>query len=167
KRVYDPQKDGMVYIPIGDNERDVYKMGIDAADGSTVQNYGNYGVLYRIEIPTTGTLSTHFLLSPLGGVYAGAVRVQHRGGTRLVETPTGKLYFGEKVPFGLPEKYDEKMFFSWDFEFADLGLYPSYKGTALEYSPPGASNLPALLVLAPGEEKKEKKKEGTIVHTER
>ena len=167
KRIYDPQKDGMVYIPIGDNKRDVYKMGIDATDGSAVQNYGNYGVRYRFEIPTKGKSPTHFLLSPLGGVYAGAVRVKHKEGIRLVETPKGRLYFGEKTPFGLPERYDGRMVFSRDFEFADLGLYPPYKGTAIEYSPPGASNLPALLILAPGEEKKERKTGETIVRTER
>ena len=54
QKTYRPAVDGAVYFPIGDNVHDVYRRGIDATDGSPVVNYGNYGILYQINIPTTG-----------------------------------------------------------------------------------------------------------------
>ena len=38
---YNPDRDGVVYIPIGDNRQDVFRTGVDATDGSTETNVGN------------------------------------------------------------------------------------------------------------------------------
>ena len=153
KRAYRPERDGIVYIPIGDDRSDLYKEGWDATDGKAARNEGNYGVTYRFEIPTRGETPTHLWLSPLGGVYAGAVRVRCGDEERLVATPTDRLFFGEKSPGGLPEVFDREMKLTPDFELADLGLFPAGEKIIVEYSPPGASNLPALLILAPGDGK--------------
>ncbi len=72
-RMYDPQKDGVVYFSLADDKNDLYRIGVDATDGSIVKNYGNYGVLYSIHIPTRGTDKTRYFLKPCGGVYAGVV----------------------------------------------------------------------------------------------
>ena len=100
KKIYRPSMDGAVYFPIGDNLHDVYRQGIDATDGSSVVNYGNYGILYQISIPTAGRENTRYFLSPLGGVYAGAMRAENGANRRLVETPATRPYFGDQT---LPE----------------------------------------------------------------
>ena len=160
KRAYDPERDGVAYIPIGDNKEDAYKTGVDATDGTAALNYGNYGVLYRFEIPTEGRSSTRLMLSPLGGVYAGAVNVRHRKGVDLIQTPTDRLFSSGKSPEGIPESLNEAMILAHDFELFQLGRYAPDRKLAMEYSPPGASNLPALLILAPGGEKKKEAKKG-------
>ena len=80
KEAYDPDKDGTVYIPIGDDSADRFLTGLDATDGSLVTNYGNYGVLYRLDVPIEGRRPLRAMLNPIGGVYAGVMRVQAAGG---------------------------------------------------------------------------------------
>lgn len=150
KKKYDPDKDGLVYIPIGDGEKDAFKEGVDATDGSLAVNFGNYGVVYRLEVPTRGKKQTHMLLSPLGGVYAGAVRVlMGKKEERLVHTPAGRMFFGDETPGDLVTEVGGKILLTPDFELSYLGSYRSYRKMAVEYSPPGASNLPVLFIMAP------------------
>ena len=152
RRTYDPSKDGLVYIPLGDNEYDRYKQGVDATDGTPVVNYGNYGVLYRLELPTMGSLPVKVLLTPLGGPYAGAVRVETgRRTAKVVHTPAGRLYFGADTFADLVPDMGKNVILTEDFELAHIGNYKPYRNFALEYSPPGASNLPVLLILAPAD----------------
>ena len=149
---YDPERDGTVYIPIGDDYYDIYKQGIDATDGSRVINYGNYGVLYRLELPTIGSQPVKVMLTPLGGPYAGAVRVEAgRRESRVVHTPAGRLYFGTDTPGDLVPRTGKNAVLTKDFELALIGRFKPYRYFALEYSPPGASNLPVLLIMAPGD----------------
>ncbi len=153
RRAYDPDRDGFVYIPIGDDQIDCYREGIDATDETAVENEGNYGILYRFEIPTKGRSPTRLLLSPLGGVYAGTVRLRCGDDeARLVRTPSGALFFGETAPERLPATFDVPMTLAPDFTLSELGLCPPGEKITVEYSPPGASNLPALLILAPPDE---------------
>ena len=152
---YDPQQDGLVYIPLGDNVYDRYKHGVDATDGSPVVNYGNYGILYRVEVPTWGRELTQVKLSPLGGVYAGAVRVAvNQQENRLVQTPAGLLYFGGETRGNLLPVMGKKVALTHAFELADIGVFTAYRHFAVEYSPPGASNMPVLLIMGPAEQKR-------------
>ena len=153
RRVYRPVADGIIYFPIGDNIHDTYLSGVDATDGTRVVNYGNYGVLYQIRIPTMSRERTRYFLSPLGGVYAGAVRMQSGQNMRLIETPPTRGYFGDQT---LPESVDAAharteglMLLTQNTELADLGSYPDYPPVTFEYSPPGASNLPVNIILMP------------------
>ena len=41
ERVYDPERDGIVYIMLADNKKDKYKVGGDVTDGSRTVIYGN------------------------------------------------------------------------------------------------------------------------------
>ena len=150
---YDPSRDGIVYFPIGDNEYDLYLRGIDATDGSSVVNYGNYGVLYKIRIPTRGRQKMKYYLSPLGGVYAGAMTVrQDDGRSSLLLTPRGRVYFGDET-YDIPQSEELKKrgmtLLTEDTELADLGTYRGSSAVSFEYSPPGASNLPVNIILMP------------------
>ena len=158
EKPYNPAVDGIVYFPIGDNERDLYRNGIDATDGSKVTNYGNYGVLYRIEIPTTSNYPIQYYLSPLGGVYAGAMAVDLRGGktSSLLLTPRDRTYFGDATPPESPAEAQAReagtAVLSQSAELADLGTYDAQTSPSFEYSPPGASNLPVNIRLMPANE---------------
>ncbi|WP_315444587.1 copper amine oxidase [uncultured Selenomonas sp.] len=153
KKIYRPSMDGAVYFPIGDNLHDVYRQGIDATDGSSVVNYGNYGILYQISIPTAGRENTRYFLSPLGGVYAGAMRAENGANRRLVETPATRPYFGDQTlpePPNVAEAREEGLLFLTQYtELSDLGTYASAQPVQFEYSPPGASNLPVNIILMP------------------
>lgn len=152
KKSYDPSKDGIVYFPIGDDEHDLFMSGIDATDGSRVVNYGNYGVLYKINIPTKGKKKTSYYLSPRGGVYAGAMTVtQGKGRSNLLLTPRHRAYFGDVEIGGYSAENEgrDMAYLSWYPEMADLGTYKNNSKISFEYSPPGASNLPVHIILMP------------------
>ena len=149
KKPYDWERDGLGYILIGDNVNDLFKHGIDATDGSEVVNYGNYGINYTLNFTTK--FPTNFYLSPLGGHYAGALRYKYYGASGVIQTPNKRLYFGDRTPPENPEvalaRVEGISLMTNETELSDLG---SYRGqVSFEYSPPGASNLPVNIVLAP------------------
>ena len=154
-KAYDPDRDGAVYMPLCDNLHDMYKTGVDATDGAAVTNYGNYGVMYYLDIPTEGKGETQYAISPLGGVYAGAMTVKEAGDDKasLIATPRHDGYYGDKTT---PESVAEVE--AWkngvDYindgtELTDLGIYDSFKKIRFEFSPPGASNLPVNFIMMP------------------
>ena len=153
QKPYRPSMDGAVYFPIGDNLHDVYRHGIDATDGSSVVNYGNYGILYQINIPTMGRENTRYFLSPLGGVYAGAMRAESGGKRVLLQTPAMRAYFGDQTlaesPNVVQAREEGLLFLTQYTELSDLGMYEAGQSVEFEYSPPGASNLPVNIILMP------------------
>ena len=153
QKPYRPSMDGAVYFPIGDNLHDVYRHGIDATDGSSVVNYGNYGILYQINIPTMGRENTRYFLSPLGGVYAGAMRAESGGKRVLLQTPAMRAYFGDQTlaesPNVVQAREEGLLFLTQYTELSDLGMYAAGQSVEFEYSPPGASNLPVNIILMP------------------
>lgn len=160
QRAYDPASDGIVYVLLADNESDRYRTGIDATDGSRVLNYGNYGILYHLELPVQGRSCTQFYLSPFGGTYAGAMRVQVRSGQQqLLLTPPDQTFFGEGSDemtevCGIERARAAGLGILMDrMELADLGSYNANSTPSFLFSPPGASNLPAALIMMPAEEK--------------
>jgi hypothetical protein len=135
KKAY-TSKEGMVVVTLADNEIDRYVTGIDATDGSKVLNYGNYGIVYKLYLPTTYQDHIAYYLNPRGGVYAGGIGLKYRHQYQYaLETPSGQLCFGENK--------------TTDFEH--LGVYEGGQSLWLTFSPPGASNLPVKLVLVPQE----------------
>lgn len=152
-KVYNPEKDGMVFFPLGDDFLDPYKEGIDATDGMKALNYGNYGILYNIIIPTVPKGDVRVLLSPLGGVYAGAMRhVRNKEKGTLLLTPCHRFFFGDSEGSGTPAcGIDGKDYFLWNTEYTDLGTYSGEENIHFEFSPPGASNLPVRIILEPAE----------------
>lgn len=133
KRTYDPGMDGPVAITLGDGEIDTFLSGQDVTTGQAVQNQGNYGVVYRILIPTKGKGKIRCYLNPRGGVYAGWAAVKTKTVHKVVGTPSRSLYFGEATLS--------------DFEM--IAEFAAGESLWVTMSPPGASNLPIRLMLVP------------------
>lgn len=144
---YDPDEDGVACVILADGVRDKYSEGVDATDGSLATNVGNYGVLYRLE--AYSRQKTRFFMSPMGGWFAGVVRVEAgMGGTKLFSVPEGTLAFGEK---SVHPPFDENGVTTLlpSVDLSPLGDYRAKPPVFFEMSPPGASNLPVLFILAP------------------
>ncbi len=133
-KVYNPQEDGAVALTLADNSRDQYLEGIDATTGEKVVNYGNYGVVYKLFLPTAGRGKTAYYLNPRGGDYAGALGIKYKYAVAPpVPTPTGRTAFGANKLT----------------DFAHVGTFAGDESLWLTFSPPGASNLPVKLVIVP------------------
>lgn len=136
-KVYNPDEHGPVALTLADNEVDRYVEGIDATDGSKVLNYGNYGVVYKLFLPSAGVGKADYFLNPRGGVYAGALSVKYRHETaEPLPTPSGQVAFGA-------DKLND---------FAPIGTFDVGQSLWLTFSPPGASNLPVKIVILPQQE---------------
>lgn len=150
--VYNPKKNGIAYVMIGDDRRDPFREGIDATDGSAVKNVGNYGILYQFALPT-GRQGTSYYLTPFGGVYTGAVRVAQGKRSWLVETPKDLPYYGDVIPKDTEDDVAARERGGGRLRLgaplAELGTFDGSEQVFFEYSPPGASNLPIALVLMP------------------
>ncbi len=132
--VYDPKQDGTIGITLADNHIDSYLNGIDATDGSKVVNYGNYGVVYRVLLPSQKGRRINYYLVPMGGHYAGALAINHPDVYwSPLSIPRDRLYFGDNR----------------QKDFAFIGTFEGGDPLSLTFSPPGASNLPVKLVIVP------------------
>lgn len=132
---YDPTRDGAVTLTLADNAIDHYLQGIDATDGTKVINYGNYGVVYHIQLPSQGSGKIAYYLLPAGGSYAGAIGIKHpEVNWSPLAIPLGRKLFGDNKAVR---------------EYAFLGTYDSGDPLSLTFSPPGGSNLPVVIVVLP------------------
>jgi hypothetical protein len=133
-KAYDPTKDNAAALTLADNKVDHYLEGNDATDGTKVINYGNYGVMYQIILPSSGNGKVAYYLVPMGGAYAGAIGIKYPDvNWSPLATPRGMVDFGN----------------SKSSEFAFLGTYDSGIPLTFTFSPPGASNLPVRIVILP------------------
>jgi len=133
-QAYDATKHGSVAVTLADNKLDPYVTGIDATDGTRTTNYGNYGVVYKVFMPSTAEGKMSYYLNPRGGEYAGWLGVKYRHQEVYnIATPADKMSFGSTVN-----------------DSAYIGTYEGGKSLWLTFSPPGASNLPIKLIIAPG-----------------
>ncbi|SMC40862.1 copper amine oxidase [Sporomusa malonica] len=131
---YHSVNQGVVAITLADHKLDTYVSGIDATDGSATLNYGNYGVMYKVFLPTAFEQKYAVYLNPRGGEYAGALKVKYRHQQETtIGTPADKLFFGSKTVK----------------DVAHIGDYAGGQSLWLTFSPPGASNLPVKIILAP------------------
>ncbi|HMM19480.1 MAG TPA: copper amine oxidase [Selenomonadales bacterium] len=133
-KVYNPSEHGPVALTLADNYLDQYAEGVDATTGARVVNYGNYGIVYRIFLPSDGQGKIAYFLNPRGGDYAGAMGIKYRHVAGApVPTPEARTAFGaDKLT-----------------DFAQLGRFGAGESLWLTFSPPGASNLPVKLVILP------------------
>lgn len=138
-QVYNSLNDGVMAITLADNKLDTYVSGIDATDGSTTVNYGNYGVMYKLFLPTAFNQNYAVYLNPRGGEFAGGMKVKYRHQDEsILAVPADKLFFGSKTVKDL----------------SYLGDFAGGQSLWLTFSPPGASNLPVKLILAPSTKNK-------------
>lgn len=133
-RSYNPSLDGPVAITLGDGDHDGFLQGWDATKSMIVRNDGNYGLLYRLTIPTTGKGKIRCYLNPRGGVYSGWLLAKTKLGEKLVATPSKTPGFGHSTMA--------------DFEL--VAEFNAGETLQITLSPPGASNLPVRLMLLPG-----------------
>lgn len=134
---YNPERDGIVAVTLADNKVDKYLQGLDKtlAANNTTQDYGNYGVVYSINIQSQGSKPVSYYLNPWGGSYAGILGVKYQSQElKPMATPGGKVSFGENTLQDL----------------AYLGTYQSGQPLSFIFSPPGSSNLPVRLIAIPG-----------------
>jgi len=133
-KVYDATEDGPVALTLADNKIDLYQKGTDATDGSTTVNYGNYGVVYHLYIPSMHSGKLQVYLNPLGGEFAGAMGVKYRYVSNdPCPVPTNRLFFGRG-----PQP-----------QLSPIGTFDGGQSLWLTFSPPGASNLPVRLLILP------------------
>lgn len=133
--IYNPKKHGLVALTLADNWIDPYIIGVDATDGTETVNYGNYGIVYKIFVPSAPNSKISYYLNPRGGEYAGWLGVDYRHqDEHTIAIPTDKMSFGSKTTS----------------DSAYIGTYEGGKSLWLTFSPPGASNLPVKLILTPG-----------------
>lgn len=117
-------------LKLADNENEGYLKGIDATDKKSVEDYGNYGVIYNVHFNIVGDKPVYFILNPIGGPFAGYGVLENKTTKtrQLVALPEHKVAFGHDVEDAI--------------KLAEL--------TAGEYnfiwSSPGASNLPIRLL---------------------
>lgn len=144
---FDANKGKWAHLILADDPG--FMQGVDATDGSKVVNYGNYGVMYNVEIGIRGQQSVRVYFNPIGLMpYAGAVRLGSadfsQGLLRMV--PYKRQYYSLEENGGI-DKTSEGYFLTSDAKLTDLGRY---KGVFnMFYSPSGACNLPVQLVLIP------------------
>ncbi|WP_312420838.1 copper amine oxidase [Anaerospora hongkongensis] len=131
--IYNPKEHGAVAITLADNKKDVYVKGIDATDGSEVLNYGNYGIVYRMFMPSESNGKVSYYLNPRGGEYAGALGIKYQYVPGQMDTPADRLFFGA----------------STEQDMQLLGNFEGGQSLWFTFSPPGASNLPVKVILAP------------------
>jgi hypothetical protein len=134
KKTYNPRKDGVVALTLADDQVDKYVKGIDATDGLPVENYGNYGVVYKLYLPSEKTGKIAYYLTPLGGEYAGALGVKY---SYILKNPINNP--SDKLSLGAGGVQDASF----------IGVYDGGQSLWLTFSPPGASNLPVKLVIMP------------------
>lgn len=132
--VYDAEDNKVVGITLADNEKDLYLRGIDKTDNSQVVNYGNYGVVYKLYIPSVSQGQFSCYLNPRGGEYAGGLVLKYKHQKeQVIPTPNDKLSFGINTVT--------------DIQY--LGSFEGGQSLWFTFSPPGASNLPVKLILTP------------------
>lgn len=134
RQVYDPNQHGQQVLTLGDGVIDPYITGVDATDGSAVLNYGNYGVLYQIFLPTAPAEKKMIgiKLNPRGGVYAGALEL--------------KINTQLQPPVGTP---GDRTFLESPDTATDVGKIKPDTNLWVHFMPPGASNLPIKLIITP------------------
>ncbi len=110
-----------------------YVKGIDVTTGKKVVNFGNYGVVYTLSFKTAGDRATEVRFNPYGGIFAGICEFYDGQKTTLIPLPKDKTAFdGEK-----------------SYDTVALGkILPGKEGRFI-FSPPGSSNLPIRIFLAP------------------
>lgn len=107
-----------------------YVKGTDMTTGKAAEDYGNYGVVYKVNFAVTGKEPVSFIFNPIGGAFAGygVLENKTKGERALVALPAGQVSVG------------------WNVEEAiDLGLLHAGEYSFI-WSPPGASNLPIQLI---------------------
>ncbi|MBE3584063.1 MAG: hypothetical protein IMX01_08120 [Limnochordaceae bacterium] len=141
-RTLDLTSDGTetVWLLAGNQWYDPYLEGSDELDGNQRVNYGNYGVVYHVNVHLKSDVArtARIVFGAGSASFAGVIKVTAGPNAgqvvRIPETP-------------------RRVFTSYGSEVSFLAQYDLKPGEEVIYSfdfmPPGASNLPALLAVEP------------------
>ena len=132
-KVYEPNKDGRILITLADGILDKYARGFDKTLRVETENYGNYGIVYQLMIPTQGPGKFRCYIYPRGGDYAGWNLIRYQQKDSLIAVPSASVSFAGRTA-------DKKQL---------LGEFEAGSVLSIFFSPPGASNLPIKVVLEP------------------
>ena len=106
-----------------------FAKGVDATTGAFAENYGNYGVMYKVNFTVDSQRPVRFLFNPLGGEFAGwGVLEDAQGRRTLLALPPGRLALGRTIE-----------------ETIELARLKNGRYSFI-WSPPGAGNLPVRLL---------------------
>lgn len=119
--------DKPVKIKLAGSEEGFAK-GVDATTGLAAENYGNYGVVYKVAFKIDSEKPVSFIFNPIGGYFAGYGILESDGKRQLISIPDYDVSLGETIEEAV--------------ELAQLKA-GSYN---FIWSPPGASNLPIELL---------------------
>ena len=117
-----------VKLKLAGSDGDGYIKGVDATTGLAAENYGNYGVMYKVNFTVESQRPVSFIVNPIGGYFAGYGVLEHEGERELVALPEYDLCLGETIE-----------------EAVKLGKLKNGQYSFI-WSPPGASNLPIELI---------------------
>ena len=120
--------DKPVKLKLAGTDAEGYIKGVDKTTGLPAENYGNYGVIYKVNFTVASERPISFILNPIGGYFAGYGVLEHEGQRQLIALPEYDLCLGETVE-----------------EAVELGRLKSGQYSFI-WSPPGASNLPIELI---------------------
>ncbi len=116
---------GVQSITLGDNKRDLFVYGWDVFRRQNVSNFGNYGVLYQINIRRPGKVA--LVLLARGGEFKGPFKIN---GEMILAPNSGTISPQDGV-FLLARTTGNE-------EFLEI-----------EYTPPAASSFPVDLIMVP------------------
>ena len=127
KPVNAPEKPLMLELA---TSQEGYAKGVDATTGLPAKNYGNYGVIYKVNFTVAGKKPISFILNPIGGPFAGygVLENKTKGERQLLALPESTVCVGTKIE-----------------EAIELGKLKEGEYSFI-WSPPGASNLPVQLI---------------------
>ena len=127
KPVNAPEKPLMLELA---TSQEGYAKGVDATTGLPAENYGNYGVIYKVNFTVAGKKPISFILNPIGGPFAGygVLENKTKGERQLLALPESTVCVGTKIE-----------------EAIELGKLKAGEYSFI-WSPPGASNLPVQLI---------------------
>lgn len=113
-----------------------FQMGYDEIDRTAREDFGDYGIAYRLRVKTEGTGRFKLYINPQGGVYVGSFRIgQNEKFLKFYRTETTKrgLRFGHETTEDVME----------------AGTWDAGKDLFIRFIPAGATYLPIRFVLVP------------------
>ncbi len=111
-----------------------FQMGYDEIDRTARENFGDYGIAYRLRVKTEGTGHFKLYINPQGGIYVGSFRIgQNEKFLKFYRTETTKrgMRFGHETTEDVME----------------AGTWDVGRDLFIRFIPAGATYLPIRFVL--------------------
>lgn len=122
-------------LEIANDWEDPFITGVDElSNNKPVKDVGNYGVSNLLVMHTAGKTPFALYFNPMGGAYAGSIRVSQGSKSKIYDMPSKSLpYLGHQTMY-------DTMY---------LDTFKPGEDIVIEYMPAGASNLPVRFLFIP------------------